>query len=217
MTIKKALRLLATMGQGVIRGIPPASEDYDPVELFGLWFQAAQESGILIPESACLATATADGIPSARMVLLKKYDQEGFVFYTNYGSRKAAELDSNPRASLVFHWTVLERQVRIEGTATRTSAAESDAYFSTRTRGSRIGAWASRQSAVLAKPGELKQRVRDTERRFADQDVPLPGFWGGYRLAPQVIEFWQGRANRLHDRLQFIRHGEGWRVARLYP
>lgn len=164
-----------------------------------------------------VATATNNGAPAARMMLLKGVDSRGFVFYSNYESRKAGELLANPRAALVFHWAVLQRQVRVEGGVTRLTPDESEAYFRTRPRGSRIGAWASKQSAALPGRGELDGRVREYEQRFADREVPLPPFWGGYRLAPAVIEFWQGRVNRLHDRLRYTRTDGGWSVSRLYP
>ena len=164
-----------------------------------------------------LATATMDGAPSARMMLLKGVDARGFVFFTNYQSRKGDELLANARAALVFHWAVLQRQVRVEGTVTRLTLPESEAYFRTRPRGSQIGAWASRQSAELSSRAELDERVREVEKRFAHQDAPLPPFWGGFRLSPSMIEFWQGRVNRLHDRLRYTRTGSGWAVTRLYP
>lgn len=164
-----------------------------------------------------VATATSDGAPSARMMLLKGVDPGGFVFFTNYESRKGGELRANPRAALVFHWPILQRQVRVEGTVTRLSPAESEAYFRTRPRGSRIGAWASTQSAELPSRAELDRKVGEQERRFAGQEVPLPPFWGGYRLVPMTIEFWQGRLDRLHDRIRYTRSDAGWSVSRLYP
>lgn len=217
MSLLRSLRLLATLGKGVVRGLPEASTDRDPINLFNEWFEAARDSGILMPEAMCLATATPDGTPSARMVLLKQADNDGFVFYTNYGSRKARELDANNRAALVFQWFPLQRQVRVEGRVYRISRQESAQYFHTRARGSRIGAWASRQSAALASRGELEQRFQACKQRFADAEVPLPEFWGGYRLRPERLEFWQGRADRLHDRLQFTRQGDQWSAVRLYP
>jgi pyridoxamine 5'-phosphate oxidase len=150
-------------------------------------------------------------------VLLKGVDERGFCFFTNYESRKSAELAANPRAALTFHWAILERQVRIEGTVERLSEAESFAYFRSRPRGSRIGAWASRQSAVLDDRETLEREVREHEARFAGRDIPLPPFWGGYRVIPTRIEFWQGRINRLHDRLAFERTADGWKSVRLYP
>jgi len=217
MSLKSSLKTVLTLGRGVAGGLPDAAADADPIELFQDWFAAAQEAGLLLPEAVTLATASADGEPSARMVLLKGADTAGFVFFTNYGSRKARELDENPRAALCFHWAVLQRQVRVSGSVVKVSAEESAAYFATRGRGSQIGAWASRQSERLAGRDELQERVRATEARFADAEVPLPPFWGGYRLVPERIEFWQGRADRLHDRLLFSRDGARWRVERLYP
>ena len=217
MSLKSSFRTLVTLGRGVVRGIPAAAADRDPIELFKEWFAAAADSGIFMPESMALATATRDGAPSVRMVLLKGVDERGFVFYTNYGSRKAEEMESNPRASLCFHWAVLERQVRVEGAVERVTPEESFAYFSTRARGSRIGAWASLQSRPLASREELEQRVRRFDREYAGDEVPLPPFWGGYVLRPEVMEFWQGKANRLHERLVFQR-GEGrWDTVRIYP
>jgi len=217
MSIKSSIKTVLTLGQGVASGIPEAAADADPIDLFDSWFEAARESGILLPESVALATSTADGHPSARMVLLKGVDERGFVFFTNYGSRKAQELESNPHAALCFHWAVLERQVRVTGAVTRISEEESDAYFQTRGRGSRIGAWASRQSETLPERGVLVERTRDAKERFNDEEVPLPTFWGGYRIEPDTIEFWQGRADRLHDRLVFTRDGSDWVTTRLYP
>jgi len=217
MSLKSSIKTVLTLGQGLAGGLPDSAGDDDPIALFGSWFAAARESGILLPESVALATASPDGMPSVRMVLLKHADARGFVFYTNYGSRKARELDENPRAALCFHWAVLQRQVRVAGRVARTSAEESAAYFATRGRGSQIGAWASRQSEPLASHASLEARVRDATERFDGHEVPLPPFWGGYRLEPSRIEFWQGRADRLHDRLLFARDGDGWTTERLYP
>ncbi len=217
MSLKSSIKTVLTLGQGVVAGLPEAAERADPIDLFGAWFEAAKESGILLPDAVALATSTPDGAPSARMVLLKGVDPSGFVFFTNYGSRKARELEENPRAALCFHWAVLQRQVRVTGSVTRVSEEESAEYFSTRARGSQIGAWASKQSQTLSERAELEARFRDAEQRFADGDVPLPPFWGGYRLAPERIEFWQGRADRLHDRLVFTRVHGAWTAERLYP
>ena len=218
MSIKSSIKTVLTLGKGIAGGIPPAAADADPIELFQAWFEAAIESGILHPEGVALATASPDGAPSVRMVLLKGVDQDGFVFFTNYGSRKARELDANPRAALCFHWAVHERQVRISGATERTTEEESLAYFRSRGRMSRIGAWASKQSQPLPDREELEARVSELDRRYAGDDIPLPPFWGGYRLIPDRIEFWQGRANRLHDRLLFTRpDGGAWSTQRLYP
>jgi pyridoxamine 5'-phosphate oxidase len=217
MSLISKLRTVFTFGRGVVRGLPDARPDEDPLALFRLWYAAAERAGIYLPEAMALGTATPDGLPAVRIVLLKGFDERGFTFFTSYESRKGIELRANPRAALTFHWAVLERQVRIEGTVTRLSEEESLAYFRSRPRGSRIGAWASRQSEGLETREVLEQRVREHTARFRDQDVPLPPFWGGYRVAPARIEFWQGRVNRLHDRLRFERSGDGWTSVRLYP
>ena len=217
MGIGSRIRLLWTAGRGVTVGLADATEQSDPFELFSNWYAAAEASGIYLPESMALATATPDGRPSARMVLLKTFDRDGFVFYTNYGSRKAHELDENPRAALLFHWTILQRQIRIEGATTRTDADTSSAYFATRDRSSRVGAWASRQSETLVGRSQLERRVEEIRDRFEGSDVPRPDFWGGYRLRPEAFEFWQGRVNRLHDRVRFEKSDERWTGRRLYP
>lgn len=164
-----------------------------------------------------LATVDSAGQPSARVVLLKGIDERGFVFFTNYTSRKAKDLAENPRAALCIHWAQAAEQVRVEGRVERVSDAESDAYFATRPRGSQIGAWASKQSAPLASRAELLSRVREIEARFEGQPVPRPEFWGGYRLVPERVELWYGQESRLHDRIVYVRQGDGWRVERLYP
>ena len=189
----------------------------DPIELFGRWFDDVRHRGVELPEAVALATATRDAIPSVRMVLLKGVDEEGFTFFTNYESRKAGEMEENPRAALCFHWKELDRQVRVTGSVTRVSEEESRDYFVSRPEGSRIGAWASRQSRPLASREELERRVAEMRERFQDGDVPLPPFWGGYRLRPDRIEFWQGRASRLHDRIAFDRTPTGWTTVRMYP
>ena len=217
MSIKSTIRSVVTLGQGVTKGLPEATAERDPIELFGVWLEEAKESGILLPESASLATANRDAVPSSRMVLLTSFAADGFVFFTNYGSRKAREMDENPRASLLLHWAVLQRQVRVEGSVERVSADASDEYFRTRDRGSQMGAWASRQSEELADRAALETRAEEIEQRFKGQDVPSPPFWGGYRLIPENIEFWQGRLNRLHDRLEYTRADGGWTARRLYP
>jgi pyridoxamine 5'-phosphate oxidase len=213
----KWLRGLFTGGRGVLAGLPTDTEDRDPVALFSEWFEQARRGGIYLPEAITLSTASPDGAPSARMVLLKRYGEDGFVFFTNYESRKATELEANPRAALVAYWPKLHRQVRIEGTVSRVTEEESYAYFKTRPRGSRIGAWASSQSRVLEERGELEKRVAEFEAKFKGADVPLPPNWGGYRVTPARMEFWQGRASRLHDRVLFTRKGDVWEAVRLFP
>ena len=217
MSTEPSTESASTLEQGDEGGIPQGAEQLDPIEFFKAWFDAAEDSGIVMPESVALATATSEGAPSVRMVLLKAVNEKGFVFFTNYGSRKANEIEANRRAALCFHWASLERQVRITGSVERITEAESYAYFSTRGRGSRIGAWASKQSQPLLDRKELQRRVSETTSSFADQDIPLPPFWGGYRIRPEVIEFWQGKVNRLHDRLIFTRQGDDWSTERLYP
>jgi pyridoxamine 5'-phosphate oxidase len=189
----------------------------DPVAEFDRWFSQAQEAKVLEPNAMALATSTPDGSPSVRMVLLKDFDQQGFVFFTDYRSRKGLELENNPRAALAFYWSELERQVRITGTVERTSARESEEYFRTRPRGSRLGAWVSHQSRVIPSRAPLESGLREVKARFSTEDVPLPPHWGGYRLRPEEVEFWQGREDRLHDRIRYVREGEGWRVERLSP
>ena len=217
MSVVGMVRRALTLGRGVVTGLPEDVLDRDPLELFEQWFRDATESSLLEPTAMTLATCGADGRPSARMVLLKSHGEDGFVFYTNYGSRKAAELLDNPHAALVLYWQPLLRQVRIEGRVERMSAEQSTPYFDSRARGSRIGAWASRQSQVLGERDELVRRVARFESKFGSGDVPLPEFWGGFRVRPEMIEFWQGRASRLHDRARFLRDGDGWRGDWLYP
>jgi pyridoxamine 5'-phosphate oxidase len=189
----------------------------DPLAQLRLWLDQARE---VYPEeftSMTLATADREGRPSARVVLLKGLDERGLVFYTNYDSRKGRELAENPRAALVFYWAGLDRQVRIEGTVERTSREESESYFISRPLGSRLGAWASPQSRPIAGRGELERRLREAEERFGEA-VPLPESWGGYRVRPETVEFWQGRPSRLHDRLCYsLQPGGGWKIERLAP
>ena len=189
----------------------------DPIALFATWFREAEDGGVDVPETMTLATADSNGAPSARMVLLKGADQDGFVFYSGYVSRKAGELERNPWAALVFYWRPLGKQVRVEGRVERVSEAESAAYFATRPRGSQIAAWASQQSKPLAGREDLDRRYAELEREYEGRDVPLPPHWGGFRLRPDAIEFWQHRDNRLHDRLRYTRAREGWRSELLSP
>lgn len=223
MRLRSLVRGLFTVGQGVLTGIDEAAlaeEDagLDPIVLFDRWFSDARDAGIYLYEAMTVATATAEGVPSARKVLLKEFGPDGFVFYTNYDSRKAAELEENPRAALLLHWATLHRQVRIEGRVERTTTEESEAYHRSRPRGSRIAAWASEQSAIIESREVLERRFQERGAEFPDEDVPLPPFWGGYRVTPERIEFWQGRANRMHDRILYSRNAEeGWDVVRLSP
>lgn len=191
--------------------------DRDPLVQFRRWFAEAQQAEIPEPNAMTLATSTADGRPSARVVLLKVLDARGLGFFTDFRSRKAVELDENPLASLSFAWLELERQVRIEGTVTRLPRDEADAYFRTRPLGSRIGAWASVQSSVISGRQWLEAAVRDVGTRHPDGDVPLPPHWGGYLLAPALYEFWQGRPSRLHDRVQYRLVQGAWVIERLAP
>lgn len=192
--------------------------DRDPVKQFQRWFEEAKAAGLPLPEAMTLATATPEGKPSARMVLLKQMDERGFVFFTNYRSAKAHELDINPCASLVFFWPQLERQVRIDGKVIRTSAEESRQYFETRPRESQIGAWASNQSEVISGREVLEQRKAELEKHYLDRAVEWPKHWGGYILRPDRIEFWKGRTGRLHDRILYERElGNTWIIKRLAP
>lgn len=191
--------------------------DPNPFVQFRLWLDDAMQLNLREPYAMTLATATPDGMPSARTVLLRGFDERGFAFFTNYESRKGKDLRANPRASLLFYWGDLERQVRADGPVERTSAEESDRYFATRPRESRLGAWASPQSNVLNSWEQLDELHREAALRFPD-DVPRPPFWGGFRLTPDSFEFWQGGLHRLHDRLHYVRSTDGsWRIQRLAP
>jgi pyridoxamine 5'-phosphate oxidase len=190
----------------------------DPFRQFEKWFQEAEAAKIAEPNAMILATASREGRPSARTVLLKALDGRGFVFYSNYESRKGRELDGNPRATLLFPWVALERQVIVEGTVTKVAREESEAYFHSRPRMSQLAAWASQQSAIVSGRAVLEDSLKTLDKKYAGQEIPLPPHWGGWRLAPETVEFWQGRRSRLHDRLRFRREKDGsWSVERLAP
>lgn len=189
----------------------------NPIDQFTEWFQQALSAELLDANAMTLSTATKYGKPSSRIVLLKGVDEDGFRFYTNYKSRKSRELDENPHAALCFYWAPLERQVRIEGKVEKLSKKESENYFHQRPRESQLGAWASKQSTTVASREELEKRFREIEKMFADQEIPLPDFWGGYRLNPHRIEFWQGRNGRMHDRICYEKQDGKWDIFRLAP
>jgi pyridoxamine 5'-phosphate oxidase len=199
-------------------GLKESDAASGPIEQFRNWFDEALAADLHEPNAMTLATATPDGRPSARVVLLKGLDERGFVFYTSYEGRKGGELETNPYCALVFYWGELERQVRVEGRASRVSEEESDEYFGSRPRGSQLGAWASEQSRPVEGRGALEERLRGLEAEYEGREVPRPPFWGGYRVEPEVVEFWQGRENRLHDRLVYRRSDNGeWGRERLQP
>lgn len=218
MTLPPSLSAIAELRREYARArLDERDVSHDPMVEFARWFAEAQEAQVPEPNAMTLATATRDGAPSGRIVLLKAFDERGFVFFTDYRSRKGEELEVNPRAALVFYWGELERQVRITGWVSRTSAEESEAYFRTRPLGSRLGAWVSHQSRAIPSRHVLEEDLRAVERRFADGEVPLPPHWGGYRVEPGEIEFWQGRESRLHDRILYSRRDGTWKVERLSP
>jgi pyridoxamine 5'-phosphate oxidase len=191
--------------------------DLNPFEQFRHWFEEAMKAELQDPTAMVLATATPEGKPSARVVLLKGFDERGLVFFTNYEGRKSAELTANPQAAVLFFWVELERQIRVEGTVEKTSKQESEEYFKTRPSEHRLSAWASNQSSVIPSRDFLEQKISNLKSRYGNREIPLPPFWGGFRLQPQVFEFWQGRENRLHDRVRYLLQGGVWQIERLSP
>lgn len=217
MTLLEKLRCLLSFGQGVALPLPQINDNTQPHQLFEQWFNDAKKSGILLPEAVSVSTCGADGQPKSRMVLLKDFNQQGLIFYTNYGSDKSQQLRENQKVALLFHWSVLQRQVRIEGEVEIIAKSTSEAYFHSRDRGSQIGAWASKQSSRLRNEDEISKRVKYYENKFKGQEVPLPDFWGGWQIKPSYFEFWQGRSNRLHDRLCFEKSAEHWTQFKRQP
>ncbi len=199
------------------RGLAHSELDPDPIRQFQKWYELAISTALPEPNAMSLATVATNGQPSLRTVLLKLYDERGFVFFTNYESRKSQEIGQNPQVALLFPWVALARQVQIRGRAERISTAESLAYFLSRPRGSQIGAWSSPQSQVIRSRSLLESKVAEMKRKFAEGEIPLPDFWGGYRVVPDLIEFWQGRESRLHDRFCYRRESDGWQIDRLAP
>lgn len=201
---------------GVLRGLRESDVSPDPIAQFAAWFARAKRARMYQPNAFALATCDEDK-PASRMLLLKGFDARGFVFFTNYESRKGRELEKNPRAAMLFFWSELHRQIRIEGPLVRITREESEAYFHSRPRGSQLGAWASMQSRPLDSRDTLIRREKEFEEKYAGQPVPLPPYWGGFRLTPERMEFWQGRRYRLHDRLVYTREGDRWSLTRLFP
>ncbi len=217
-SVTTPLDIAALRHDYVAHGLRRADLDPDPIKQFGIWFGEAAAAQIRDVNAMTLATATADGAPSARIVLLKAISDRGFVFFTNYLSDKGRQLDANPRAALCLFWVQLERQIRIEGAVEKTSRQESEEYFRSRPLGSRLGAWTSTQSEVIADRAALEARLSEVTTQYEGADVPLPPHWGGYRVKPTSIEFWQGRTNRLHDRFRYTRQSDGsWQIDRLSP
>jgi pyridoxamine 5'-phosphate oxidase len=197
--------------------LDPASVDPDPIAQFRAWFAAARDAGIYEPEAMTVSTVDADGRPSSRFVLLRGLDERGFAFFTNYTSAKGRALEAHPYAALTFGWLTIHRSVRVEGPVERLPEHESDTYFASRPRGAQLGAWASPQSTVLAGRDELDRALAEAEERFAGGAVPRPPHWGGFLVRPERVELWEGRPNRLHDRVRYTRDGDGWRIERLAP
>lgn len=208
MTFLEKLRCLFSFGQGVALPLPDITPTTQPLALFEQWFKDANKAGILLAESMSASTCDSDGQPKSRMVLLKEFNENGLVFYTNFHSDKSLQLKANNKIALLFHWGVLQRQVRIEGLIEKVDHETAKKYFHSRDRGSQIGAWASKQSKIQESPDELQKAVKYYQEKFKDKTVPLPDFWGGWRVKPHYFEFWQGRTSRLHDRLCFEKNSD---------
>lgn len=198
-------------------GLSRASLNPDPFQQFDLWFKQAMDANVLEPNAMQVATVATDGKPSLRTVLLKSYDHNGFVFFTNYNSQKSHQIAENPNVSLLLFWKELERQIEIGGRAEKISTLESMRYFTSRPRGSQLGAWVSTQSSIISSRHLLEIKLDEMKRKFNAGEIPLPDFWGGFRVVPETIEFWQGRSNRLHDRFEYRRQADGWEIVRLAP
>jgi pyridoxamine 5'-phosphate oxidase len=216
-SVKKKVDIAHLREKFTHKGLSESDLDANPIHQFQKWFQEAAGANIADANAMTLATATADGVPSARVVLLKSFDERGFIFYTNYDGAKGKELAENPKAALVFHWKEIERQVRINGNVSKISQEESEKYFHSRPRGSQLSAWASHQSAVIDSRDFLEGKMKEYEKKFKGKEIPLPPYWGGFCVAPTLIEFWQGRPNRLHDRLRYTLKNRMWLVERLSP
>ena len=201
----------------MLNQLSESSVNKNPFKQFTKWYKEALDSNVTEPTAMILSTASKSGVPSARTILLKGYDERGFVFFTNYDSRKAKELEENPNTELLFLWKEIERQVRISGTAERTSKQESDEYFKTRPYESRIGAWASKQSSIIRNRDFLEKKFEEIKSMYEGSEIPLPPFWGGFRVLPHTFEFWQGRENRLHDRICYKKKDDSWEIVRLSP
>lgn len=217
MSLLSRLRGLITLGKGVLKGLSEEAAGPDPIALFAAWYRDARRAGLYLPEAVTLATATPDGVPSARMMLLKGFDERGFRFFTNYRSAKGRQLAAVPNAALILYWRELDRQVRARGRVERLPAEESDAYFASRPREAQLGAIASPQSEPIASRDELDRRVRELGESLGSAEPERPASWGGYVLHPAEIEVWQGQVGRLHDRFRYTKDGERWRIDRLAP
>ncbi len=212
------IQSLVLASKGAINGLPEANLKQSPIQLFEDWFNDAKKSGLFLPEAMSISTVNSAGEVSSRMVLLKSFNKDGFIFYTNYNSQKAQDIENNAQVALLFHWDILQRQVRVKGRIEKISAEKSAKYFASRERGSQLAAWASKQSHVVDSRQKMEQAYQQQEQQFAGKEVVCPEFWGGYQIVPNQIEFWQGRVNRFHDRFVFKKDkAKNWSSERLYP